>query len=169
MTGNCTSTTRTAFSANEKPEISDWETLYYGPHLLVPQAKGFRGNRRDKVNLYSNYRFSTGMFRGLSLGGGYRFQSKQNIGNYTDRTIQYGSSFWTSNATIGYRLAQVPRFLRMKHVNLQLNVDNATNNRTPIVRNRVISAPGDYGSPERIYGITIPAPRTWRFTTNVEF
>lgn len=150
-------------------EINDWATLYYNPHLLVPQAKGFRGNRRDKVTLYTNYRFATGLLRGLSLGGGYRFQSKQNIGNYADRTIQYGSSFWTSNATVGYRLAQVPRFLRMKHVHFQLNVENATNNRTPIVRNRVISAPGTYGSPERIYGVTIPAPRTWRFTTNVEF
>lgn len=150
-------------------EISDWETLYYNPHLLIPKAKGFRGNRRDKIALYTNYRFSTGPLRGLSLGGGYRFQGKQNIGNYTDQTIQYGSSFWVSNATIGYRLARVPDFLRMKSVGFQLNVDNATNNTKPIVRNRIISAPGFYGSPERIYGVTTPAPRSWRFTTNIEF
>lgn len=150
-------------------EISDWETLYYNPHLLVPQAIGFRGNRKDKVNLYTNYRFATGFLKGLSLGGGYRFQSKQNIGNYSDRTNQYGSSFWTSNATLGYRLGRVPQFLRMRSVSFQLNVDNVTDNRKPIVRNRVISAPGFYGSPERISGVTIPGPRIWRFTTNVEF
>jgi hypothetical protein len=33
----------------------------------------------------------------------------------------------------------------------------------------VWNQPSDLCNIERIYGVTIPAPRTWRFTTNVEF
>lgn len=150
-------------------EISEWRRLYYDPHTLVTQAKGFRGNRRDKVTFYNNYRITTGALRGLSLGGGYRFQSKQNIGNYTDKTIKYGSSFWTTNATIGYSLPRVPEFLRIKSLSFQLNVENATNNRKPIIRNYDVLGAGTARDPIQIYGVTIPAPRAFRFSTTAEF
>src|SRR5688572_28961934 len=126
------------------------------------------GNRKYKVNLFTSYSFSEGLLKGLTVGGGYRHQSKIPIGQYTDGSLQYGPSYWESHGMIGYRFAQSP-LLWLKRVRVQLNVQNLFDEDEAYILRRVVAAPGTPGSPEAIRRTRMREPRTWRLTTTFDF
>ena len=121
------------------------------------------GNRKYKMNIYTAYSFSEGRLRGLRVGAGYRHQSKIPIGQYPDQSLQYGPSWWDTNAMIGYRFAQSP-VPWLKRLSLQLNVMNALNEDDAYVLRRVQGT-----SPEVVRRTRLREPRTWRMTASFDF
>jgi len=120
------------------------------------------GNRKYKVNLFTSYSFSEGMVKGLSVGGGYRHFSKMPIGRYSDRSLQYGPSYWDGHAMVAYRFARSP-VPGIKRLRLQLNVYNMLNEDDAYVFRRTTD------TPEVIRRIRIRDPRTWRLAATFDF
>jgi outer membrane receptor protein involved in Fe transport len=121
------------------------------------------GNRKFKVNLFTAYTFNDGALRGLRIGGGYRHQSKLPIGQYPDKSLQYGPSWWDSSAMIGYRFARSPLPL-VKRLSLQLNVNNVFNEDDAYITRRVVGT-----NPEVVRRLSVREPRTWRLTASFDF
>jgi iron complex outermembrane recepter protein len=141
--------------------IRNWED--YNNQQLELVGFTLTGNRKFKVNLFTSYSFSEGMLKGLRVGGGYRHQSKLPIGQYSDKSLQYGPSWWDSSAMIGYRFARSP-LPWIKRLSLQLNVNNVFNEDDPYVTRRVQGT-----NPEIVRRIRVRDPRTWRMTASFDF
>jgi iron complex outermembrane receptor protein len=153
------------------------------------EGQALPGNRQHKVNAFTRYTFSSGPLKGAFIGGGYRHQSKIQIGrvglsgdsasfltpegvaSVTARTgqIVYGNSYWMADALAGYRFQRVPFF---KRLTLQLNISNLFNYDKPLVTQIYAD-----GRPAVGYGDNRPAinrwallpPRTWRLSVDLEF
>jgi iron complex outermembrane recepter protein len=122
---------------------------------------GKLGNRRYKVSLFNKYRFSTGVLKGVYVGGGYKHQSKMFTGPHqVTQELLYGNSWWSADALAGYSLSGLKKG---RSLNFQLNVMNVTNERTPLVKRYSAS------DPSIVFRNTVRAPTTWRLTTNLAF
>jgi iron complex outermembrane receptor protein len=141
--------------------LRNWED--YNNQQLELVGLTLAGNRKYKVNLFTSYSFSEGFLKGLRVGGGYRHQSKLPIGQYPDKSLQYGPSWWDSSAMIGYRFAQSP-LPWIKRLGLQLNVNNVFDENDPYVTRRVQGT-----NPEIVRRIRVREPRTWRLTASFDF
>ena len=141
--------------------LNNWED--YNNSQLELVGLTLTGNRRHKVNLYTSYSFNEGKLRGFRVGGGYRHQSKLPIGQYPDKSLQYGPSWWDSSAMIAYRFTRTP-LPWLKRVGLQLNVNNLFNEDDAYVTRRVQGT-----DPEIVRRIRVRDPRTWRFTATFDF
>jgi outer membrane receptor protein involved in Fe transport len=140
--------------------LTSWED--YNNSQLELVGLTLSGNRKFKTNLYTSYSFSEGMLKGLRVGGGYRHQSKIPIGQYANKSLQYGPSWWDSNAMIGYRFARSP-LPWLKRVGLQLNVNNVFNEDDAYILRRT------QANPEVVRRLRIREPRTWRLTATFDF
>ena len=121
------------------------------------------GNRKYKMNIYTAYSFSEGALRGFRVGGGYRHQSKIPIGQYPDKSLQYGGSWWDTNLMLGYRFTHSP-LPWVKRLGLQLNVNNVFNEDDAYVLRRVVGT-----NPEVVRRLRVREPRTWRMTATFDF
>jgi outer membrane receptor for ferric coprogen and ferric-rhodotorulic acid len=126
--------------------------------LFETEGAGQFGNRRNKVNVFTRYSFTTGPLRGLFVGGGYRHQSKILIGR-DPATLekQYGNSHWEADLLAGFRVRGLPRTLTL---DLQLNVANVFDDTDPLIL-RTQGA--------NIRRLALVAPRTWRLTASLGF
>jgi outer membrane receptor protein involved in Fe transport len=140
--------------------LNSWED--YNNSQLELVGLTLSGNRKYKMNLYTSYSFSDGALKGLRVGGGYRHQSKIPIGQYPNKSLQYGPSWWDSNAMVGYRFAHSP-LPWLKRVSLQLNVNNLLNEDDAYVLRRTQT------SPEVVRRLRIREPRTWRLMATFDF
>ena len=140
--------------------LAAWEDYHRSQLELVGLT--LAGNRKYKVNLFTSYSFTEGALKGMRVGGGYRHQSKLPIGQYPDKGLQYGPSWWDSSAMIGYRFTRSP-LLWLERVGLQLNINNLFNEDDPYVTRRAQGT-----NPEIVRRIRIREPRTWRLTASVE-
>jgi outer membrane receptor for ferric coprogen and ferric-rhodotorulic acid len=124
------------------------------------EGEELRSNRKHKANFVTRYSFSTGRLKGLFIGGGYRFQSK-NIGGRTplpERAPIMGRAISVADAFAGYTIRRVPL---LGQVRMQLNVANLFDNDEPL--QTLFFADGSVRRVVRV------APRTWRLSANVEF
>jgi outer membrane receptor protein involved in Fe transport len=115
------------------------------------------GNRKYKVNVFTRYSFSTGTLKGLSLGAGYRHQSKNVIGRDTANGEVHGNSFSLVDAMVGYDLRP---FSRRVAVRLQLNVTNVLDDLDPLILRY-------QGAQIRRYKLA--DPREWRLSATLDF
>ncbi|MES2692322.1 MAG: TonB-dependent receptor plug domain-containing protein [Verrucomicrobiota bacterium] len=121
--------------------------------------QGF-GSIPHKANLTTKYTFNEGTFRGFSLGGSVRYQSKI----FAQTLVSTGRSFWSNEAVA------VDAFTTYKfkapwlkgRMSVQLNVKNLTNS----YLSSVARLNGDFSGPRRLY---LKDPRSYRLTANVEF
>ena len=141
--------------------LANWED--YNNAQLELVGLTLPGNRKYKVNVYTAYTFNEGLLRGLRVGGGYRHQSKIPIGQYADKSLQYGPSWWDSSAMVGYRFAQSP-VPWLKRVSLQLNVNNVFNEDDAYILRRLQGT-----NPETVRRLRVREPRTWRLTAGFDF
>jgi outer membrane receptor for monomeric catechols len=141
--------------------IADWEEYNNGQLELVGLT--LPGNRKYKTNLFTSYSFSDGFLKGLRVGGGYKHYSKLPIGQYADRSLQYGPSYGDTNLMVGYRFGRLPvEFI--KRLNLQLNVTNPFEGDDDAYVFRRSKT-----SPERIQRIRVRDVRVWRLTASFDF
>lgn len=89
-----------------------------------------RGQRKYGGNLYTKYTFDKGPLKGLSVGGGGRYQSANVIGMYDDTldgkynpTVRYGESLVLLDASVGYSVA-MDGLKKGSWLELQFNVSN---------------------------------------------
>ena len=142
--------------------LSSWEEYNNGQLELIGLT--LPGNRKYKTNFFTSYSFSQGFLKGLRVGGGYRHHSKLPIGQYANKSLQYGPSYWDSNLMIGYRFTRLPvEFI--KRLNLQLNVSNPFEGED----DAYVLRRAKTGSPERVMRIRVREGRTWRLTANFDF
>lgn len=148
-----------------------------------------RFNRPYKVNVFTNYTFSSGPLRGLEVGGGYRHQSKSTIGRYTTfpdtgnfltpeemieavaRTGQviYGNSYWLATARLAYTFRNLPW---VKRLTLQLNVDNVFDYDDPLINGIYADGRFAFGYKDRRLAVnrwSLVTPRAWRLSASVDF
>jgi outer membrane receptor for monomeric catechols len=90
------------------------------------------GNRKHKANIWSRYMISEGLLKGLTFGGGWRFQSKNISGiNLETREIYYGNVKSVFDAMVAYRTRGFFGWNKEKlSVIYQLNVVNLLDDRT---------------------------------------
>jgi outer membrane receptor protein involved in Fe transport len=145
--------------------------MYQGYHAVADlEYVGELGLRKHKANVWVDYTFTTEQLKGLSLGLGYRYSSKNIAGsNITDpnnRRAFYGDPItWLADAKIAYPLPNswfgaFDRYI--KGVSLQLNVYNIFDH-DEYIKMRV----ADDGV---TWNRAVPvAPRTWRLQARFTF
>ncbi len=97
-------------------------------NVALEGLTGF-GNRKYKGSAFARYGFSDGFLKGLSLGLGYRYQSKNVVG-VDGRTLVYGNAFWQADAMLGY---DMHGFHKGHKLRLQLNVRNLFDDTDPLI------------------------------------
>jgi len=123
------------------------------------------GARPHKGNVTSRYSFSQGRLKGLFIGGAYRYQGAnyvqqdQRAGSPTEGKVFKGQAIGAADFFAGYS-ARVP-WLKAK-ATFQLNLKN-TFNESLVTIGRYNS---DFSGARRVY---LQEPRSWRFTTTLEF
>lgn len=131
--------------------IADTEALFFdNPHAF--EGKRFVGDPLHNLNLRTRYDFRTGLLKGFSLGSGVRIRQGRIAGARTDYTYAQGSDLtdvWNGRVTDKVTLIQAKdqnvydlqvgytRVLGQKRIrwDVQLNVNNVTNQRELIVNN----------------------------------
>lgn len=112
----------------------DWDTLGANIGWMrdgIAREQAFnglpaRGERKYGANLYTRYRFPTGVLKGLSFGGGTRYQSPNTIGMNGNDVIK-GERLFLADGSVGYDFHT--RLLgRKTWVELQVNVYNLFDN-----------------------------------------
>jgi outer membrane receptor for ferric coprogen and ferric-rhodotorulic acid len=90
------------------------------------------GNRKHKANIWSRYMLSQGPLKGLTFGGGWRFQSKNISGiNLATREIYHGNAKSLFDAMVAYSTRGLLGWNKEKlAVTYQLNVVNLFDDRT---------------------------------------
>ena len=118
------------------------------------------GNRPEKANLTGRYRFSEGRIKGTFLGGAVRYQSKNFVQtNNTTGQDYYGTPTIFADAFAGYRFKLPWHKLQ---TTVQLNVTNLTNS--------YLVGVGRYNTAfNGLLRAYLNPPRTYRFTTTVDF
>lgn len=109
----------------------DWDTLsanigWMNDYIAREQAfvgKAARGQRKYGANLWTRYSFSDGPLKGVFIGGGGRYQSKNVIGTDSTGELVYGRQLVLVDALVGYETKVSVRG-RSYPVEVQLNVNN---------------------------------------------
>jgi hypothetical protein len=90
------------------------------------------GNRKHKANIWTRYMFTDGPLKGLTFGGGWRYQSKNISGiNLNTREIYFGNPKSVFDAMAAYRTRGFFGLYKERlGVTYQLNVVNLLDDRT---------------------------------------
>ena len=147
-------------------EINTWDDVT-GTNQLQPFA-----SRPYKFNLNGRYRFTEGRLKGLSAGGGMRWQSKNYMQKDLSATLggqpnpNYGRKYYGQPQEIwdffaAYRTKLT--LLRSKNVSFQVNVRNVFD------QSRVL--PAKYAGTDFVFlrRVYLNDPRSFRFSTEIEF
>lgn len=143
------------------------KTLFFENQALA-EGRMPIGQVKHKVNARTNYDFTEGWLRGVSIGGGVRYRSQPVIGFESVkgtngefiRTVRLGSEQVYFDANIGYR-RKSRVFGRNLNWSLQLNVNNLLDNDAYMVT-RLNSAGA-------VTAYRFNDPRTWVLTYRVNF
>ncbi|MBE7538638.1 MAG: hypothetical protein HS122_09530 [Opitutaceae bacterium] len=114
------------------------------------------GNRKYKGSIFARYGFSEGSLKGLSVGLGYRYQSRNVVG-VEGTSLIYGNSFWRADAMLGY---EMKGFGKDHRIRLQLNVRNLLDETDPLILRY-------QGTNVRRYKLM--DPREWTLSANYMF
>ena len=119
-------------------------------------------NRPHKANVFTRYAFDRGALKGLSIGGGVRYQDREQLGVGKDAAGQavplQGTRYALADLMIGYSFR---KFLGVDRVSLQLNVSNLFDFSDYLVTGRETTG--------QISRITFMQPRMWKLGANLEF
>lgn len=88
------------------------------------------GNRKHKANVFGNYTFQRTRLKGLTIGGGGRYQSGINAGSDNQNRILQGSDFVIFDAMARYQV-RFSLFDRRIRANVQVNVRNVLDETDP--------------------------------------
>lgn len=93
------------------------------------------GNRKHKTNLWTRYSFNEGAIKGLAVGGGWRFQSKNVAGvDLATGDVLYGNARSLFDVMAQYRAKGLLGWAKGKvTATYQLNITNVLNDRTIFV------------------------------------
>ena len=120
-------------------------------------------NRPNKASLFTRYSFEQGPLKALSLGGGARFQDREQLGvgkNAAGQAIPLsGTRYLMADFMASYGFK---RLLGLRQVSLQLNINNVLGFDDYLVTARNPTT----GTPTRI---SFLQPRAWRLSANFEF
>jgi hypothetical protein len=118
------------------------------------------GSRPHKMNGTARYSFREGRLRGTAIGGSVRYNGKNFMSwDRTTGQIYWGNETLLADAFVSYR-SKLPRW--NLPLTLQLNVKNISNSYLA----NVGRYNDNYTGIRRIY---LGEPRSYRFTTTVEF
>ncbi len=137
----------------------------------IESAEKRWGLRPYRFNVFTGYDFK-GSLRGWSVGGGYRWQSA-NIMGEEDGVELEGGPREDADFYIRYRTARGEKFFGDGRWTFQMNVSNALDNRKIIPDRLAINGnlsyqiPGDRGPAYARF--TPPTPRAFRFTVSYDF
>lgn len=149
----------------------DWESIgnqieyMYGAidPIVGLDGKAAKGERKYNANTYTKYSFSSGFLKGLSIGGGARYQSANVLGMYYGE-VCYGRSVVLADAMIQY--AFPARWVHDKAwIDLQLNASNVLNTR----RYQVYSLAWWDTSRQTAERIGLQEPRKLTFSATLRF
>jgi len=140
-----------------------WLYQYHIDPVVALDGHQARGEREYGANLFAKYTFSRGPLKGLSIGGGGRYQSANVLGMYNGE-IAKGKDLLLADAVLGY--ATKTDFLgHGSWVDFQLNVSNLFDTRKSQVYTLAWWDPTST-VPERI---GLQEPRKLTFTTTLHF
>lgn len=136
-TGDATPTTANAgdFSWDNLGNQIRWMEQYAISSVTTLDGHNARGQRQYGANLYTNYSFDRGAFKGFSIGGGGRYQSANVLGMYDDTldakynpTVHYGRGLLLYDANVGYSF-KTEWAGKGSWAEIQFNVANLLNER----------------------------------------
>ena len=140
-----------------------WLYDYHITNVVALDGHQARGERKYGANLYTKYSFSQGPLKGLSIGGGGRYQSANVLGLYYGEVAR-GRSLYLADASLGYSFKT--EFLGQgSWLDLQLNCANVFNNRKYQVYT-LAWWDTTRSTPERI---GLQEPRKFTFTASLHF
>ncbi len=120
-------------------------------------------NRPNKASVFTRYSFESGPLKSLALGGGARFQDREQLGvgkNAAGQPIPLnGTNYVMADFMASYGFK---RLLGLQRVTFQLNINNVLAFDDYLVTARNPTT----GTPTRI---SFMQPRTWRVSANFEF
>lgn len=99
-----------------------WLYQFHINNVVALNGLQARGERKHGGNVYTKYTFDEGALKGLSIGGGGRFQSANVLGFYNN-AVRMGRSLALADASIGYKFNS-SLFGKQTPIELQLNVSN---------------------------------------------
>lgn len=141
------------------------------PNNTIEQSEKRWGLRPYRLNVFTGYDF-TGSLRGWSIGGGYRWQSANIIGE-EDGVEFEGEPREDADFYIRYRTARGDKFFGDGRWTFQMNVSNALDNRKIIPSRLAIDGNLDYRVPggrgPAYARFDFPNPRAFRFTVTYDF
>ncbi len=100
-------------------------------NIRLAEEQGY-GNRKHKFNVWTRYRFPDGRLKGLTVGGGARYQSKNIAGaDLLNNTPLYGNDRLLFDAMLQYRTRGIlGLFADKTTVSWQINIENLLDDRT---------------------------------------
>lgn len=99
------------------------------------EERGY-GSRRHKSNVWTRYSFTKGRLKGVSVGGGWRFQSKNIAGvDFASGRLLYGNPRSVGDFMLQYRTKGIWGLVRRARATYQLNIANVLDDRTIVVTN----------------------------------
>jgi outer membrane receptor for ferric coprogen and ferric-rhodotorulic acid len=125
------------------------------------------GLRKHKFNFFTKYTFNEGRLKGLSLGGGYRYQGPNVMQWETDangdRTRFYGKSNGYADAMVSYR-TKMHLMGKDTVILYQVNVQNLFDRSDPTIARYLNES--HLNPPDRLY---LVEPRNIRFSATIDF
>ena len=130
------------------------------------------GVRPHKISFFTAYDFKSGLLRGFSVGGGWRWRSANIIGTDAGGNEITGRALTAADLMLGY----TRKFKRLPgRVRFQINIANLFD-QTDVIPTRLatsevapngLAVPGGRGTAYSRYDLV--APRSFRFTTTYSF
>ena len=126
-----------------------------------------RGLRKHKFNIFTAYDFIEGPLEGLTVGGGFRYQSKNIIGVDPEDNILHGIPIEYFDLLLRYDFGE--SLLKGVRTRVQLNVRNLFDN-TDLIPIRYAPVPNeDHSYPDVIDRYTTQQPRRIFMTVTMAF
>ncbi|MBA3848503.1 MAG: hypothetical protein C0502_00725 [Opitutus sp.] len=179
--------------ANRSPDASAaataWNDIQTFKRTSDPTVKTYSDQPRFTANLYTDYRFPSGILKNLRVGAGVQFIGRKAIGNRGADTIVnpanpataiddpavdattrvYMPTYYTMTGTLGYEIKLRDR----RTLNLALSITNLLDEDRLVYIGAGLRAPnGDISKPNRV---TVPTsylylqPRAFNLTATVAF
>lgn len=125
-----------------------------------------RGLRKIKANVFTAYDFKEGGAKGLTIGGGLRYQDANIVGVDAAGNVLEGSALEYADLLVRYRFPQ--KLFGSARASLQLNVNNLFD-KDGIIPVRYTPVPNESFSDPRFVDVaTFHQPRTYRLTLNLK-
>jgi iron complex outermembrane receptor protein len=136
-------------------------------NVRLEEEQGY-GNRKHKANLWTRYSFLSGALRGVAVGGGYRYQSRNIAGFDVDakRTL-YGNPRSLFDLLVQYRTkGLLGRWRDRTTVTYQVNMFNVLDDQTIYISKRLVDTATGGTYNRRAWR---EDPRSTTFTVRMDF